>query len=75
MIIWCKLQRGEQVFEFGLLSWPQYLSNKYQIRGRFQSVRFLKPIELSNFPSDTKLIKNQAEIWPFGLLIQQIISL
>ena len=23
-----KFQRGEQVFEFGLLSWPQYLNNK-----------------------------------------------
>ena len=61
MIIWCKLQRGEQIFEFGLLSWLQYLSNKCQIRGRFQSVRFLTPIELSNFPSDTKIIKKQAQ--------------
>ena len=60
MIIWYKLQRGEQFFEFGLLSWPQYLSNKCYIRGRFQLARFLTPIELSNFPSDTKLIKKQA---------------
>ena len=30
------------------------------LNGRFQSVRFLTPIELSNFPSDTKIIKKQA---------------
>ena len=29
--------------------------------GRFQSVRFLTPIELSNFPSDTKIIKNKPD--------------
>ena len=50
MIIWCKLHRGKQVFAFGLLSWPIYLN---------QSVRFLTPIELSNFLFDTKMIKKQ----------------
>ena len=29
--------------------------------GRFQLVRFLTPIELSNFPSNTKIIKNKPE--------------
>ena len=60
MIIWCKLQRGKRVFEFGLLSWPQYLGNKCQICARFQSVHFLTSAELSSFPSDTKIIKKQA---------------
>ena len=62
MNIWCKLQRGEEVFEVGLLSWSQYLSNKCYIRGRFQSVRFLTPTELSNFPSDTKITKKQTHM-------------
>ena len=44
--IWCKLQRGEQVFKFGLISWPQYLNNKCEVCARFQSVRFMTPIEL-----------------------------
>ena len=29
--------------------------------GRFQSVRLLTPTELSNFPSDTKIIKNKPD--------------
>ena len=33
------------------------------MRDRFQSVGFLTPIELSNFPSDTKIIKKQALDW------------
>ena len=33
------------------------------IRGRFQSVRFLTPTKLSNFPSDTKIMKRQALSW------------
>ena len=40
MTIWCELQRGEQVFHFGLISWPQYNAGRKQHILYFTNLKF-----------------------------------
>ena len=67
-VAWVLVSLGTQVQPQVILDpdyLPDYLSVSYDYDlWRFQSARFLTLIELSNFPSDTKVIKKQAQYCP-----------